>query len=485
VRSPPRDRHASRVLYDALPTQQGLRFTLESELLACHRLGCLFAIIRDHPSVARELHFWKFYLSPAAFSPTQIFESTLAAISTFRIFHQACAFPDFSAKIHLSPELRLACESGRWAHVALVTAATSRFVIREKFWSALYPPAPLSVAQIPMEFDPLKKCSPGSIGLSSEFSKALGFGVTDRDDRRSVAAESLAFERALGSVDLPRSRELLEGLDWARIRAVAGQAGINVSVDPVWMHPRTEELRAEAAGIFGFAFFFDFLFIRKCENYNAWATFWRGFFDAADSRAMQTLVEGFMKAAKVADNLRGALTDLCQSDEALAVMHGTLGPSRRRLREICTEMPRSIRVVSEMMELPSTELDRIRNEWWSSETMLAVLRPYFAYRVGGVVFRVNIVRFPGGRITIVRPETPPRVPISIDEWLVTRGAGEELDDCPVCQEQIPVGAEYARLPCDHSCCKGCIQRWVNIVANCPLCRNPLVGGRNVRRRISI
>ena len=143
-----------------------------------------------------------------------------------------------------------------------------------------------------------------------------------------------------------------------------------------------------------------------------------------------------------------------------------------------------MRTVDEILHLRDEDRRRIRWEWWSYESLVDVLRPYFAYRVGGVGYRVTIVHLGGARITFAHPEPPAVARRPITEMLRTRAAGEALEDCPVCQEAVLEGSDYALMPCGHTCCQDCLQEWVNVstVPNCPLCRTPLFE-RRVRQRV--
>jgi hypothetical protein len=46
-----------------------------------------------------------------------------------------------------------------------------------------------------------------------------------------------------------------------------------------------------------------------------------------------------------------------------------------------------------------------------------------------------------------------------------------LDDCTVCLDHVGTNGGRKTLPCDHTFCRGCIDRWQSESRSCPLCRD--------------
>ena len=489
VREPAYDRSVTRTLSDALPPQRDIRFLLESELALIYRLGRLFSIIRANSDIARQVNFWPLYLSRHVPNPEILIESTLDTIVTFSIFLEACAFPHFASQLNASAALHAACETRAWSSISAITTSTSRFRVRDRFWSTLYPVQPGSIARaisvLPFEFNPSGKdyCygsdSRDCLGIISEFSTTLGYGVRDRDDRMHVPAELLAYRRAMDSVDFPRLSGILELVNVTSLAAVAQRGNISTAVDG-WTRTR-RDVSAEAAETRAIAFFYDFVHSRKIINLRAWQDFWRFYFSASETTHLQSRMESFMKAAVLSENLRRALRHICATDEVQAQISGSNPPAERRMRirHLCAELPGSINVVREELGIRTADMEILRTEWWSYDRLVEILLPRFAYRVGGVRYQVNIVQLGAARIFFISPQQQSR---PITEFLRTRQPGEELEDCPVCQDAVPEGGEYADLPCSHTCCRSCMQRWAEVNPSCPLCRGPIFA-RNVRRRL--
>ena len=490
VREPPYDRSVTRTLIESLPPQRDLRYLLESELTLIYRIGRLFSIIRTHAEISRQLNFWPLYLSRQVPNPEELIESTLAAIVTFSIFLEACSFPTFTAHLHASAALHAACETRAWSSISPITTSTSRFRIRDRFWSTLFPVQPggvaVAIAALPFEFNPAGKdyCygsnSNDCLKLLSEFSDTMGYGVNDKDDKMHAPAELLAFKRSLASIDYGQVRHNLLGINVSRLHAVAALGNLSMASSG-WTETQSAALSAEAAGTADFAFFFDFVHNRKAGNLRYWKDFWQFYFTASETIHLQNKMESFIKAGVLRDNLRRALRLLCASDEAQAQITGNGPPSdrRMRIRRVCIELPNSITFVREQLGIPAADIELLRTEWWSLTQLVEILRPRFAYFSGGVRYQVNIVQVGSARFYFIAPQPQSR---PITQFLRTRQPGVELEDCPVCQEPITEGGEFADLPCSHTCCRGCMQRWADVNPSCPLCRAPIFE-RNVRRRL--
>lgn len=58
-----------------------------------------------------------------------------------------------------------------------------------------------------------------------------------------------------------------------------------------------------------------------------------------------------------------------------------------------------------------------------------------------------------------------KIPLSVN-------ASADLNDCPICMEEIRVGDSVRELPCKHTYHNDCVDEWITKYVNeCPLCRN--------------
>lgn len=72
----------------------------------------------------------------------------------------------------------------------------------------------------------------------------------------------------------------------------------------------------------------------------------------------------------------------------------------------------------------------------------------------------------------------PRLPLTRD--MVGDGTGQEVTtkgECSICMDEVPVGNEVAKLPCDHWFHMECIRVWLQEHDTCPHCRKSVEEGK--------
>lgn len=72
----------------------------------------------------------------------------------------------------------------------------------------------------------------------------------------------------------------------------------------------------------------------------------------------------------------------------------------------------------------------------------------------------------------------PRIPLTRD--MVGDGTGQEVatkGECSICMDEVCVGSEVAKLPCDHWFHMECIRVWLQEHDTCPHCRKSVEEGR--------
>lgn len=52
----------------------------------------------------------------------------------------------------------------------------------------------------------------------------------------------------------------------------------------------------------------------------------------------------------------------------------------------------------------------------------------------------------------------------------TERSDSTQEQCSICMEKYSANTQITRLPCGHSFCTGCINRWLEVNNTCPLCR---------------
>ncbi|CAK9042362.1 unnamed protein product [Durusdinium trenchii] len=50
---------------------------------------------------------------------------------------------------------------------------------------------------------------------------------------------------------------------------------------------------------------------------------------------------------------------------------------------------------------------------------------------------------------------------------------DEPTTCPICQEPYAQGDQLKELPCQHRIHEGCIEKWLEVSVNCPVCNQSL------------
>lgn len=64
------------------------------------------------------------------------------------------------------------------------------------------------------------------------------------------------------------------------------------------------------------------------------------------------------------------------------------------------------------------------------------------------------------------------VPVQNVETCYERMEGNDLVTCSIClDESTPNEKEFVRTTCNHTFCKECINRWLNMRHRCPVCNN--------------
>jgi hypothetical protein len=52
----------------------------------------------------------------------------------------------------------------------------------------------------------------------------------------------------------------------------------------------------------------------------------------------------------------------------------------------------------------------------------------------------------------------------------------DYENCPICLEEIN---DLLITPCKHKFCKNCIDEWIKIKCECPLCRTKLISSNKI------
>ncbi|XP_061369009.1 extensin-like [Gastrolobium bilobum] len=74
------------------------------------------------------------------------------------------------------------------------------------------------------------------------------------------------------------------------------------------------------------------------------------------------------------------------------------------------------------------------------------------------------------------PQVPDGIINSILRVRISEYDRDKLSLCPICMEELKVGYQACKLPCNHTYCSDCILLWLNNNKTCPLCRVRLDGG---------
>lgn len=83
---------------------------------------------------------------------------------------------------------------------------------------------------------------------------------------------------------------------------------------------------------------------------------------------------------------------------------------------------------------------------------------------------------------VVSPKSPLQTSSNTNANAYIPTNNEVYPDCPVCLEEM---VDPSICPCGHTFCGRCIDRWIKIKENCPLCRKPVKTVPSIRKQIAI